>query len=114
MSSKNRHMMSSVKEIKGVLHRGQHFKKKYLKFIYIADTKPNPKFKLLVSVPKKIIKLAVQRNLIKRRIKAFYFSKKEVNELNIKVIIIYTHSKPVKYLKLEKDMLSFEKLILNT
>ena len=107
-------MISSAKEIKGVFHRGRHCKRKYLKFIYTTDTKPDSKFKLLISVPKKKIKLAVQRNLIKRRIKAFYFSKKEINELNIKVIIIYTHSKPVKYLKLEGDMLSFEKLIRNT
>lgn len=113
MSLKNTHMISSVKEIKGVLHRGKHCKRKYLKFIYITEAKPNPKFKLLISVPKKKIKLAVHRNLIKRRIKAFYFSKKEVNELNVKVIIIYTHSKPVKYLKLEEDILSFEKLIRN-
>ena len=71
------------------------------------------KLELLISVPKKKIKLAVDRNRIKRRIKAFYFKKKDNNILNKKVIIIYNHLKPVKYLKLEQDILLFEKLILN-
>ncbi len=107
-------MISSAKEIKDIFHNGRHFKTRYLKFIYVLETELNSNFKLLISVPKKKIKLAVQRNNIKRRIKAFYFKKKETNNLNLKVIIIYNYSKPVKYLKLENDILSFEKTILNT
>ena len=114
MNSKNIHMISSVKEIKDIFNNGKHFKAKYLKFIYEVDPELNSKFRLLISVPKKKIKLAVKRNNIKRRIKAFYFKKNETHKLNIKVIIIYNYSKPVKYLKLEKDILSFEKIILNT
>lgn len=105
-------MISSVKEIKNIFQKGNHYKGRYLKFIYTNETKP--KLNLLISVPKKKIKLAVQRNKIKRRIKAFYFQKKEISKMNPKVIIIYNYLKPVKYLKLEKDILLFEKLILDT
>ena len=112
MSSNNIHMISSVKEIKNIFQKGKHYKGKYLKFIYSIES--NTKLNLLISVPKKKIKLAVHRNKIKRRIKAFYFKKKEISKINPKVIIIYNYLKPVKYLKLEKDILMFEKLILNT
>lgn len=104
-------MISSAKEIKYILQKGKHFSGKYLKFIYLNQL--DSKLELLISVPKKKIKLAVDRNRIKRRIKAFYFKKKDNNILNKKVIIIYNHLKPVKYLKLEQDILLFEKLILN-
>ena len=105
-------MISSAKEIKYILQKGKHFSGKYLKFIYLNQL--DSKLELLISVPKKKIKLAVKRNNIKRRIKAFYFKKNETHKLNIKVIIIYNYLKPVKYLKLEQDILSFEKIILNT
>lgn len=111
MKSNNIYMISSAKEIKYILQKGKHFSGKYLKFIYLNQL--DSKLELLISVPKKKIKLAVDRNRIKRRIKAFYFKKKDNNILNKKVIIIYNHLKPVKYLKLEQDILLFEKLILN-
>ena len=100
MNSKKPQMISSRKEIKEILEKGKHFSGKYLKFIYVKKSYLEPHLKLLISVPKKKIKLAVQRNNIKRKIKAFYFKKKK-NEINGKVIIIYNYLKPTKYIKLE-------------
>ena len=108
MNSKKIHMISSVTEIKQILKKGNHISGKYLKFIYIKNKNIKPE--LLISVPKKKIRRAVDRNNIKRKIKAFYFKKKEQHNLNGKVIIIYNHLKPVKYIKLEKDILLFENL----
>ena len=101
-------MISSVTEIKKLLKDGGRISGKYLKFIYIKNK--DITLKLLISVPKKKLRRAVDRNNIKRKIKAFYFRKQELRNLNGKVIIIYNHLKPVKYIKLEKDMLLFEKL----
>ena len=114
MNSKKVKMISSKKEIKIILETGRHFSGKYLKFIYIKKSNLAPQLKLLISVPKKKIKLAVDRNSIKRKIKAFYFRKKEIQKINGNVIIIYNYLKPVKYIKLEKDMLSFQKIVFNT
>ena len=67
MKSNNIYMISSAKEIKYILQKGKHFSGKYLKFIYLNQL--DSKLELLISVPKKKIKLAVDRNRIKRRIK---------------------------------------------
>ena len=106
-------MISSKKEIKIILKKGNHFSGKYLKFIYIKELTSFPELKLLISVPKKKIQLAVNRNRIKRKIKAFYFRKKQMEKFSGNVIIIYNYLKPVKYIKLEQDMLLFQKTVFN-
>ena len=114
MNSKKVKMISSKKEIKIILEKGEFFSGKYLKFIYIKEFNLVPQLKLLISVPKKKIKLAVDRNSIKRKIKAFYFRKTDYQKISGNVIIIYNYLKPVKYIKLEQDMLSFQKKVFNT
>ncbi len=108
MNSKKTHMISSATEIKKILKKGKHISGKYLRFIYMKHEAI--RLELLISVPKKKIRRAVDRNNIKRKIKAFYFKKTDQHNLNGKVIIIYNHLKPVKYIKLEKDILLFENL----
>jgi ribonuclease P protein component len=63
-----------------------------------------PPVQMAVSVPKKKIKLAVQRNEVKRKIKeAYRHSKKLLTEtcteqnLQISLVIIYLDTKPVAY-----------------
>ena len=110
MSSKKFKMISSKKEIELIFKNGKHFSGKYLKFIYLKDLEKQNYFQLLISIPKKKIKLAVNRNKIKRRIKAFYYLRKNMKDSSLSVIILYKYFKPVKYIKLEKDLLQFENL----
>lgn len=110
MKLKNFKMISSKKEIKLILENGKHYSGKYLKFIYLKDIENQNYFQLLISIPKKKIKLAVNRNKIKRRIKAFYYLRKNIKDSSLSVIILYKYFKPVKYVKLEKDLLLFENL----
>ena len=110
MKSKNFKMISSKKEIQLIFENGKHFSGKYLNFIYLKDLENQNYFQLLISIPKKKIKLAVNRNKIKRRIKAFYYLRKNIKDSSLSVIILYKYFKPVKYVKLEKDLLLFENL----
>ncbi len=110
MNSTNFKMISSKKEIQFILKNGKHFSGKYLKFIYLNDLENKNYFQLLISIPKKKIKLAVKRNKIKRRIKSFYYLRNNIKDKSLSVIILYKYFKPVKYIKLEKDLLLFENL----
>ena len=47
---------------------------------------------------------------MKRRIKAFYYLRKNIKNSSLSVIILYKYFKPVKYVKLEKELLQFENL----
>ena len=109
MKVKNAQMISSKKEIKFVLEKGKRFFGKFLTFIYVHDDNLFNNFELLISVPKKKIKLAVNRNKIKRRIRSFYFDSAQNNLKQIRVIVVYHHFKPIKFLKLKEDMIAFEK-----
>ena len=113
MSSKKLEIINSYKSIQKILETGNYFSGQYLKFCYIKDPNLGPNLKLLISVPKRKIKLAVNRNKIKRRIKEFYLKENNQNNYHAKVIVIYKYLKPVKYIKLEKDMLLFKKTILD-
>ena len=103
-------MICSQKEIKKIMQTGTYFSGEYLKFIYIKNTPSKNNLELLISVPKKKIKLAVKRNSIKRKIKSFFIQKNNKLHTNIQLIIVYRYFKPVKYIKLEEDILSFLKL----
>tara|TARA_B100000674_G_C37195140_1_gene625839 strand:- start:5 stop:346 length:342 start_codon:yes stop_codon:yes gene_type:complete len=112
MNSKNFKMISSKKEIQLIFRTGKLFSGKYLNFVYLKDIENQNYFQLLISIPKKKIKLAVHRNKMKRRIKAFYYLSKNIKDKSLSVIILYNYFKPVKYVKLEKDLLLFENLCL--
>ena len=102
MSSKKLEIINSYKSIQKILETGNYFSGQYLKFCYIKDPNLGPNLKLLISVPKRKIKLAVNRNKIKRRIKEFYLKENNQNNYHAKVIVIYKYLKPVKYIKFEK------------
>jgi len=113
MNLKKLEIINSYKRIQKILQAGNYFSGQYLKFCYIKNTNLDPNLKLLISVPKRKVKLAVNRNKIKRRIKEFYLQENNTKDYYAEVIIIYKYLKPVKYVKLEKDMLLFKKTILD-
>lgn len=99
--------IKSQKDIQEILKNGHRFSGKYFNFIYTKRINPKCQMQLLISIPKKNIKLAVNRNAIKRKIKAFDFKKKINLNTNLNLIIVYKYFKPVKYVKLESDILAF-------
>ena len=82
-------MICSQKEINKIIQTGSAFSGKYLKFIYIKNSQVNKNLELVISIPKKHIKLAVTRNQIKRRIKSFFIQENKKMHTNLKLIIVY-------------------------
>ena len=71
---------------------------------------PSPA-QIAVAVPKKIIRLAVTRNVIKRRIREVYRKKKqpfysflESEKIQIVLILIYRHRSSADFLTIEKSV----------
>ena len=71
---------------------------------------PSPA-QIAVAVPKKIIRLAVTRNLIKRRIREAYrkikqpfYSFLEAEKIRIAFILIYRHKSPADFMTIEKSV----------
>ncbi len=74
---------------------------------------------VLFTVPKRNFKLAVSRNLIRRRIKESYRKNKhelyqylQKNNLQLAIVIIYTSKKEISYSEIEKKLIiSLQKII---
>jgi len=112
MKGENVQMISSKKDIKFILEKGEKFFGQFLTIIYINDNSLTNHLELLISVPKKKIKLAVNRNKVKRRIRSFFFDKTNHKLKEIKIIIIYQYFEPIDYSKIERDIITFQKKIL--
>lgn len=75
--------------------------------------------KVIISVPKRNIRLAVNRNQVKRRIRAAYikhknwlFSQLNAGQGQVHLAIIYTHHQPISYAQIEdKIFLSLQRLV---
>ena len=104
------HIIRNKKDIKKLISSGKTFKTSNLIFHYLTDDSLINDLQFLISIPKKKIKLAVNRNYLKRVIKeCFYNNKNRCGKLNTKIsfIVVYTKSSKIKYIKLEKQILSF-------
>jgi len=104
------HIIRNKKEIKNLISSGKTFKTPNLIFHYCTDYNLIFDLQFLISIPKKKIKLAVDRNYLKRVIKECFYNKKNRNfKLNTKIsfIVVYTKSTKIKYIKLEQEILSF-------
>jgi len=113
MKGENVQMISSKKDIKSILEKGGKFFGEFLTIIYINDSSLTNHLELLISFQKKKIKLAVNRNKIKRRIRSFFFDKTNHKLKEIKIIIIYQHFETINYSKITKDIIAFQRKILN-
>jgi len=99
-----------TKLIEEVFENGNIIHTSLLKVVWIITSTvlPSPA-QIAVSVPKKSFKLAVSRNLIKRRIREAYRKKKhllynflESETIQIAFIVIYRHSTSADYSTIEK------------
>ena len=98
------------KEINHVFNKGKVFKTDNLIFHYLIDEKLLYDFCFLIAIPKKKIRLAINRNYLKRVLKAcIHHEKNRSTKLNtkIKFIVVYNNDTKIKYLKLESELLAF-------
>jgi len=112
---KKEERLSQKKEIDLLFEKGKRFNVFPFSVIHYSDDvlDGNSKLKLLVGVPKKHFKKAVDRNKIKRRIREAYRLNRndlkaslETNNTKILLAIIYNDSETIKYLKLEDKIIS--------
>ncbi len=86
------------KGIERLLAKGRHGSVGNIRFIYAADNGQETN-RLLVSVPKKLFKRAVKRNLLKRRIRESWRRLKHglQTEKHMDVLIIYSTKEVLTY-----------------
>ncbi len=70
--------LSSKKLIEELFEKGSSFSLHPFRVIYLANPESSSSHKILISVPTKNFKKAVQRNLIKRRVREAYRLNKSV------------------------------------
>ena len=108
--------LCNEKSIERLFEKGKSFSEKPFRFVWnIEENRDNVLVKSVIIIPKKRIKLAVDRNVIKRRAKeAFRLNKQELenvlanNNQQLNLAIIYQKQEIIDYKIIEEKI----KLIL--
>tara|TARA_B100001113_G_C20846987_1_gene507895 strand:+ start:111 stop:473 length:363 start_codon:yes stop_codon:yes gene_type:complete len=105
----------SKKTIRSIYKKGHYANSGCFTINWLKSNATNPKIRLLISVPKKNISKAVERNYIKRIIRESYKINKPFicNLLSNPTDIILTYNKTTipKFNKLEEELLNLFQLI---
>lgn len=116
---KNERLCGKIR-IQQLFEQGKTIKFYPLKIVYkVVEDEPNVSVKFLVSVPKRLIKKAVDRNSIKRRLREAYRLEKhqliafcQENKLQIDIAYIYLSNRMPTYKQVnEKVQLSINVLL---
>lgn len=95
--------LKSKKKIQRLFESGQRVKKYPMSAVVFIDSS-STNFEIAVSVPKKLHKRAVHRNLLKRRMReAFRLHQHELKiDGKLEIMLIYTSNEIVDFKKIEK------------
>jgi ribonuclease P protein component len=103
--------LSSSETISNLFRNGRSAVQFPLRFIYTVDMESNFPARMAVSVPKRLFKRAVDRNLLKRRIREAYrlqkndfYKELEKKHVRLNLVIQYQHGEIMDYEKLEKSV----------
>lgn len=99
--------LKSQKKIDRLFLSGKRTNSYPLKSVFYLDSDETPGFQIAVSVPKKLVKKAVDRNLLKRRMReAFRLHQTNLKPQNkLEVMFIYSTNEIHDFAKIEKAML---------
>lgn len=100
--------LKSQKKIERLFTEGKRIQKFPLRAVFFLEPSEKTEYQIAVSVPKKLLKKASDRNLIKRRMReAFRLNQYQLNlPSKIEVMFIYTTSEILDYAKIEKSMIA--------
>ena len=100
--------LKSKKAIEALFSEGQSYVSHPIRIVYKVNPKSDYTIRIAESVAKKKFKHAVDRNLLKRRIKEAYRLNKHLIEitedLSIDILFIYTSSKIQSYEKIDQSI----------
>lgn len=104
--------LTSQKEIQALFTDGQSFHSFPFRIVWKFSDKPGSQpARVVISVPKRKFKRAVDRNLIRRRIKEGYRVHKQIlydhlnqAEMNLVFMLMYTHSEILDFNELEGEI----------
>jgi len=104
--------LTSEKEIDRLFKSGKSSFMYPIKIIFITSTNQLPECKVLMTAPKRYLKKAVDRNLVKRRLRESYrLNAKDLKNILIKkdisvsIAFIYVSSKIIEYVDIEAIMI---------
>ena len=100
--------LKSKKAIETLFSEGQSYVSHPIRIVYKVNPKLDYNIRVGESVAKKKFKHAVDRNLLKRRIKEAYRLNKPLvqlpDDVSVDILFIYTSSKISDYAKIDKSM----------
>ncbi len=111
--------IKSKKLINTLFTEGKSFKKSYFKVVYTENPNTDtPAIQIAVSVPKKLFKRAVKRNMLKRKIREAFRLNKHIlydflteKNIHLAIFFVYLNSEIKPYKSIEKHVVESLKKI---
>ena len=96
--------LSGLTAVSALFERGKGLSSGCLRCKYIPTHADAPVSRIVVSVPKRLFKRAVKRNLLKRRIREAYRHQKGLISAPVDILFIYTAQEVLPYEVIYADM----------